>query len=64
MGTSVRSNPSAFARKWFFHGARKVSFTNSERKADGGGVIIVGMGGGRAVGKGVTRFDAALWTEA
>ena len=61
MGTSVRSNPSAFARKWFLHGARKVSFTNSERKADGGGVVT---GVGRAVGKGVTRFDAALWTEA
>ena len=50
MGTSVRSNPSAFARKWFFHGARKVSFTNSERKADGGGVVIVGTGVGRAFG--------------
>mgnify|MGYP005686869353 CR=1 FL=1 len=59
MGTSVRSNPSAFARKWFFHGARKVSFTNSERKADGGGVVIVGTGVGRAVGNGVTRFDGS-----
>ena len=27
-----------------------MSFTNSERKADGGGVIIVGMGVGRAFG--------------
>ena len=32
MGASVRSNPSAFARKWFLHGARKVSFTNSQKK--------------------------------
>ena len=27
-----------------------MSFTNSERKADGGGVVIVGTGGGRAFG--------------
>ena len=56
MGTSVRSNPSAFARKGFLHGARKVSFTNSQKKADGGGVVT---GVGRAVGKGVTRFDGS-----